>query len=73
MANQDVRDAQETLNAAIQALDSTALKAAEFDRDAVTSSAYGARWRLGTLIELLQDASTTLVAELESLKQLETR
>lgn len=72
MANSDVRSAMDTLDTAIQALDTSALLAAEFTPGA-ESTGPGFVFRVGRLIDDLKVHSTATVAELESLRELEGR
>ena len=72
MANSDVRSAMDTLNTAIQALDPSAVLAAEFTKGAEVNGP-GFVFRVGVLIEQLQVHSTATVAELEALRELEDR
>ena len=72
MANSDVRSAMSTLDTAIQALDPSALLAAEFT-DGAESTGPGFVFRLGRLIDDLKLHSTATVAKLEALRELEDR
>ena len=71
MANQDVRDAADTLDTAIQALDASALLSADFTPGAYESYASGQRFYLAREVERLKDISTELVTQLEAIRELE--
>ena len=71
MANQDVRDAADTLDTAIQALDASALLAADFTPGKYESYAFGLRFYLAREVERLKGVSTELVAQLEAIRELE--
>ena len=70
MANSDVRSAMDTLDTAIQALDPSALLAAEFTAGAEVNGP-GFVFRVGRMIDDLKIHSTATVAELEALRELE--
>ena len=70
MANSDVRAAMATLDTAIQALDASAVLAAEFT-DGAEVNGPGFVFRLGRMVEDLKVHSTATVAELEALRELE--
>lgn len=70
MANSDVRSAMDTLNTAIQALDASAVLAAEFTPGADVNGP-GYVFRVGRMVEDLKVHSTATVAELEALRELE--
>lgn len=70
MANSNVRAAMTELDAQIQALDPSALLAAEFTPNA-ESGARGFVFRVGRMIGDLKQHATATVSELQSLIELE--
>ena len=70
MANADVRAALATLDAAIQALDTSGILAADFTKGEEVNGP-GFRFHLTTEVEKLQVLSTATVAELAALRELE--
>jgi hypothetical protein len=71
MANQDVRDAAETLNGAVQALDTSALLEASFTKEKYTSYVAGLRDHFGREVERVKILSAELVEQLDAIKTLE--
>lgn len=72
MANSDVRAAMATLDAAIQALDTSALESAEFTVGKVTDSAHGLRFQLAQNVAKLKLSSTEAVDQFERLERIAT-
>lgn len=70
MANSDIRAAMATLDAAIQALDTSAVEAAVFDK--ATSYAHGLRWELSGMVANLKLKSTEAMDQFERLERIAT-
>lgn len=73
MANTDVRAAAATLDAAIQALDTSALEAATFTKDEHTSYAAGLQFLMVRNVKQMKELASEFVLQLEAIKTLENR